>query len=125
MALATQGSLGALRLKIGLTSQRIFTRNSFLTNIQTNVISHVDTLTEVMRGHAKSGEELALSELYFRFTLDRQASPLARSSRRQLRRHGIWLGARLYGVGHASPVRHSIRLRADAQYVFAYRLRSC
>ena len=27
-------------------------------------------MIEVMRGHAKSGEELGLSELYFRFTLD-------------------------------------------------------
>jgi len=51
-------------------ASRIFTRNSFLTNIQTNVISHVDTLIDVMRGHAKSGEELGLSELFFRFTLD-------------------------------------------------------
>lgn len=51
-------------------ASRIFTRNSFMTNIQTNVISHVDTMIDVLRGHAKSGEEIDLAALFFLLTLD-------------------------------------------------------
>ena len=121
MALAAQGSVGASSMPlVGLTLQRIFTRNSFTTNIQTNVIAHVDTMIEVLRGHAKSGKEVDLAALFFLFTLDRFApSSWSLAHAEQLRRHGLWLRAGLDAVGHTRPLRDGVRLCSAAQCVRA------